>query len=57
MQQALYNIASVLYELGNYSQAIPYVDKALAIDPNFKVALSGKGYVLNSLGNYSQAMP
>jgi tetratricopeptide (TPR) repeat protein len=46
-----------LDNLGNYTQAMSYIDKALAIDPNDKFALSGKGYVLNSLGNYSQAMP
>ena len=30
-----------LDNLGNYSQAIPYLDKALAIDPNYKEAVSG----------------
>jgi len=42
--------------LGNYSQAIPYLDKALAIDPNYTVALNDKGAALYRLGNYSQAV-
>ena len=42
--------------LGNYTQALQYVDKALAIDPNFKDALNGKGDALNNLGNYTQAI-
>jgi Flp pilus assembly protein TadD len=32
---------------------MPYLDKALAIDPNDKVALNDKGYALSGLGNYS----
>ena len=37
---------------GNYFQAIQSYDKALAIDPNDKGALTGKGYALNDQGNY-----
>ena len=38
-----------LYNLGNYSQAIQYYDKALAIDPHFVLALNGKGWALYKL--------
>jgi tetratricopeptide (TPR) repeat protein len=40
---ALINKATVLYYQGNYTQAIQYYDKALAVDPNDKYALDGKG--------------
>ena len=35
--------ANALYVQGNYTEAIPYFDKALEIDPNNKYALNGKG--------------
>jgi tetratricopeptide (TPR) repeat protein len=41
---------------GNYTQAIQYYDKALAIDPNDKLALNGKGNTLSGQGNYTQAI-
>jgi tetratricopeptide (TPR) repeat protein len=34
---------------GNYTQAIHYLDKALAIDPNYKEALKDKGWALEGL--------
>jgi tetratricopeptide (TPR) repeat protein len=46
------NVAS-----GNYSQAIHYYDKALAIDPNLVLALTGKANVVFGLRNYTQAIP
>jgi Tfp pilus assembly protein PilF len=42
---------------GNYTQAVEYFDKALAIDPNYINALNGKGWALNFQGNYAQAIP
>jgi tetratricopeptide (TPR) repeat protein len=42
---------------GNYAQAVEYFDKALAIDPNYKFALNGKGWALYYQGNYAQAIP
>ena len=33
----------LFYSQGNYTQAIKYYDKALAIDPNDKDALNNKG--------------
>ena len=50
-------MGSALNNLGNYTQAIPYLDKALAIDPNDKLALEEKGVDLDNLGNYTQAIP
>ena len=32
------------------------MDKALAIDPNYKEALNNKGNALSSQGNYTQAI-
>ena len=56
----MHSIASLYFpnlsltKLGDYTQAISYYDKALAIDPNNVYALSGKGVALDSLGNHTQ---
>lgn len=55
-QYALYNKGDTLISLGNYTGAITYLDKALAIDPKYESALYDKGRALNSLGNYKQAI-
>ena len=47
---------NALGSLGNYSGAIEYYDKALAIDPHYVYALTGKGLALGSLGNYAGAI-
>ena len=39
-----------------YSISIKYIDKALAIDPNYKEALNDKGFALYRLGNHTQAI-
>jgi tetratricopeptide (TPR) repeat protein len=49
-ENALYNKGVILYQLGNYTEAIGYFDKALAIDPKDEVALYEKGVVLDKLG-------
>jgi tetratricopeptide (TPR) repeat protein len=41
--------------LGNYTRAIESYDKALAIDPKDRYALSNKGWALGGLGNYTGA--
>ncbi|MFZ0513630.1 MAG: tetratricopeptide repeat protein [Candidatus Nitrosopolaris sp.] len=41
---------NALGSLGNYAGAIIYYDKALAINPNYQVALNGKGNALDKLG-------
>ena len=46
--------ANSLYTQGNYTQAIQLFDKALALDPNFRQALNGKGDALYSLANDTQ---
>ena len=50
------HIGSALDRLGNYTQAISYLDKALTLDPNDKFALEEKGVNLDNLGNYTQAI-
>ncbi|MBV9175421.1 MAG: tetratricopeptide repeat protein, partial [Nitrososphaeraceae archaeon] len=49
----LINKAAALNRLGNYTQAIQFYDKALAIDPNNEIALYGKGEALNGIRNYT----
>ena len=53
---ALTNKAVALDRLGNYTGAILYIDKALAIQPNDTYALTGKGTALGRLGNYTGAI-
>lgn len=43
---ALTNKGVALYNLGNYTQAIKYINKALAIDPKGTYAISKKGDIL-----------
>jgi tetratricopeptide (TPR) repeat protein len=47
---------ALLNNLGNYTGAIKYLYKALAIDPNFKGALNDKGNALNNLHEYNSAI-
>ena len=42
--------------MGNYTQAIQYYDKALAMDPSDKTALNSKGFALYYLGDYTQTI-
>jgi tetratricopeptide (TPR) repeat protein len=44
-----------LYNRGDYAGAIINYDKALAIDPNNKIALGNKGAALYHLGRYTEA--
>jgi tetratricopeptide (TPR) repeat protein len=55
-RNAFYNIGTLFFGQGFYTQAIQYFDKALHIDPNFRNALYAKGHALNYLGNYTQAI-
>ena len=48
--------ALALDNLGNYSEAIQYYDKVLAINPKYTNALYNKGVALDNLGNYSEAI-
>ncbi|HEY7082145.1 MAG TPA: tetratricopeptide repeat protein, partial [Nitrososphaeraceae archaeon] len=48
---ALHRKGISLYELQNYTGALEYFDKALAIDPNDKFALESKGESLFQLAN------
>jgi tetratricopeptide (TPR) repeat protein len=50
-ENAIYNKGVILYQLGNYTEAIGYFDKALAIDPKDEDALYEKG--LDNLENYT----
>jgi tetratricopeptide (TPR) repeat protein len=42
--------------VGNYTEAIPYFDKALAINPNYTLALNNKGAALYGLGIYNESI-
>ena len=58
--EALNDKATALYNQGKYAEAITYYDKALAIDPNDKEALNGKGdalyYPANDTQGYEKAI-
>ncbi|MEN6395854.1 MAG: tetratricopeptide repeat protein [Methanoregula sp.] len=43
-------------KLGNYAEALTDYNNALAIDPGYVYALSGKAVALNALGRYSEAL-
>ena len=49
------NIGWSLNELGNYTQAISYLDKSLEIDPNHIDALVFKSQALFNIGNQTGA--
>ena len=53
---ALNNKGNALANLGDYSEAIQYYDRALEIDTNDTLALNGKGNVLYDLGRYEEAI-
>jgi tetratricopeptide (TPR) repeat protein len=55
-KDALYYKGEVLFDLGNYTGAILYYDKALAIDPKYVDALNNKGFALDNLGNDVEAI-
>jgi tetratricopeptide (TPR) repeat protein len=48
--------AKSLGNLGNYTEAIKYYDKALRIDPDNTEALHGKGLSLGTSGNHTEAI-
>ncbi len=52
----LVNKGLALDNLVNYTGAIVYYDKALAIDPHYINALTNKGVTLGKLGNYTGAI-
>jgi tetratricopeptide (TPR) repeat protein len=52
----LYNKGLALYRLDNYTGAIEYFSKALAIDPHNVRALTDKGLALYRLGNHTGAI-
>src|SRR5215469_13930660 len=43
-------------DVGNYTEAIPYFDEALAINPNYTLALNNKGAALYGLGIYNESI-
>jgi tetratricopeptide (TPR) repeat protein len=52
----LFNKGAALDNRGNYSEAIQYYDKVLAIYPKNFGALNNKGIALENLGNHSEAI-
>jgi tetratricopeptide (TPR) repeat protein len=53
---ALNNKGWALGKSGRYEEAIPYYDKAIAIDPTHTDALDNKGWALFHLGRYQEAI-
>jgi tetratricopeptide (TPR) repeat protein len=53
---ALTDKGLALDDLGNYTGAIEYYDKALAINPKDVNALTDKGVALNKLGDSAEAI-
>lgn len=52
----LYNKGLILFKLDNYTGAIKYFDKVLAINPDDVNALTDKGLALDALGNHTSAI-
>ena len=52
----LYNKGLALFKLDNYTGAIEYYDKALAINPKDVNALTDKGLALDNLSNHTGAI-
>ena len=50
------NKGVAFYHLGNYTGAITYYNRALAIDPSVVFASYDKGNALEALENYSDAI-
>lgn len=42
--------------VGNYADAVTYYTNALALDPSYALAMSGKAVAFNALGRYSEAL-
>ena len=51
----IYTLTEKLSDLGNYTGAISYYDKALAINPHYVRALTDKGTALDDLGKHTGA--
>jgi tetratricopeptide (TPR) repeat protein len=47
---------TVLLSAGKYNESLAYLDKALALNPNFVYALIGKGIDLVKLGKYNESL-
>ena len=54
---SLNNQGMALFSQGEYEAAIPYFDKALAINPDDAIALNNKGAALLNLHKYEEAIP
>jgi tetratricopeptide (TPR) repeat protein len=52
----LYYKGMAYLNAGNYTEAIPYFDKALAINPNYSLTLNNKGAALYGLGRYNESI-
>ena len=53
---ALHCKSSVFQKLGNYEEALKYLDDALAIWPDYTDGLVTKGVILSDLGKYDEAI-
>ncbi len=55
-REANFNLAKFFNELNDRQRSIDYLNKTLAIDPNYKLALNQMGYELASIGDLAKAM-
>ena len=54
--KALGFLAQTLVQIGRVDEALPYLDKSLAYDPQFFPAWSAKGHALAKLEHYQEAL-
>lgn len=52
---ALHLLSQVLFQTGHVADALPLVDRALALDPGFAVAHNTRGSLLKAMGRYAEA--
>jgi serine/threonine protein kinase/Tfp pilus assembly protein PilF len=54
-KHAHYELGSHYYAYGSYSEAVPEIEKAIALDPNFGPAFNMLGYAYAKTGDYEKA--
>ena len=49
-------LGNIFFDQGDFTEALKYYYKALAIEPNYISVLHNKGVALHELGNYTEAI-